>query len=598
MNRRECLLSAASALGLAATRRVWAQPEDPELLGLAEYAPEIRYGVMIPMRDGVKLAATLYLPRGASGPLPTIFSHTPYTADLYHPEGMYFSTNGFPYLAVDMRGRGDSEGEFSPFGTEPEDGHDIVEWIARQPFCDGKVATNGHSFVGYTQWAAVRGEAKLATMVPLSPAWAGTDFPMNGNIFYAQPVPWLTHVGGRTQRDALMKDGLYHVSKQIDFLRSGRPFRELDAFYGMPFAKFQEWMDHPFQSDYWDRRNPAPAQLSRLTIPVLTLCGYFDGDQPGALEAYRQHLRHAGDKAEHYLVIGPWGHDQVRKPSDTYQGIALGQASVIDTLKLHLDWYSWTMSGGAKPEFLQKKIAYYVLGADRWRYADRLEDVTAHYETLRLTSSGNPTSVYRAGGLVIGAQVEEDGGPDHYVYDPRDLNGLMRVLALGGPPLLDQTAAQDETAPQLIYQTPAFASDVELSGVFKLTAWISLDQPDTDFHASIHVIGRDGSSVFLTEQRLRARHREGLRGEKLVDTEEPLPYEFKNFSFVSRLIRQGSRLRLILRPNDSFAYQRNRNSGKPVADETAADARPVTVRLHHDAAHPSALSIPIGQLES
>lgn len=592
MNRREYLLSATSAFVLAAASGARAATGEAK----ASYSPQINLRVRIPMRDGVRLAATLYLPRGLDTPRPAVFSHTPYTADLYHPEGAYFSARGYPYLAVDMRGRGDSEGGFAPFGSEVDDGHDIVEWIASQPFCNGKVAGNGHSWVGYTQWAAVRGGAKLATIVPLSSPWVGLDFPINNNIFYAFAVPWLTHVDGHTQRNTMMKDGAFQVAEQLRFLESGLPFRKLDEFFGLVSNSFREWVSHPQQDEYWDRRNPTDEQLAGLTMPVLTMCGYFDGDQPGALEFHRRHHKLAGNKAEHYLVMGPWGHDQVRKPEAEFFGIKVGQSSVIDTLALHADWFAFTMDGGPRPEFLQNKVAYFVMAADKWRYADTLAGVTARYETLHLDSSGNPSSVYRAG--TLGAAPAGRTGPDHYVYDPRDLGALMRELSQTQSHLTDQTALLTDAADKLVYQSAPFEKDTEVSGVFKFAAWLAIDQPDTDFLVSIHDIAPDGTSMFLTDHRMRARYREGLRTEKLIDGKAPLRYDFDRFAFVSRLIRAGNRLRLVLRANQSVAWQRNYNSGKPVADETVADARTVTVRLFHDAAYPSTLSVPIGQPES
>jgi putative CocE/NonD family hydrolase len=592
MNRRDYLKAASSMLTLAAVPAARATAESPA----TTYSPQINYRVRIPMRDGVKLGATLFLPRGLDKPRPAIFSHTPYTADLYHPEGAYFSTQGYPYLAVDMRGRGDSEGVFAPFGSEIPDAHDIVEWIAKQPFCNGKVAGNGHSWVGYTQWAAVRGGAtSLATIVPLSSPWVGLDFPINNNIFYAFAVPWLAHTDGHTQRNTMMRDGLFQVTEQMRFLESGLPFRKMDQFYGIESKPFQEWVSHPRQDDYWDARNPTPEQLAGLTMPVLTMCGYFDGDQPGALEFYRQHTRLAGAKARHYLVMGPWGHDQVRKPEAEFFGIKVGADSVIDALKLHRDWFAFAMEDGPQPDFLKKWVAYYVMGADKWRYADTLDGITARYETLHLGAEGNPHSAYRAG--TLGPRPAGKAVPSRYVYDPRDMSGLILELSQTQSHLIDQTALLTDATDKLVFQSAPFETDTEISGTFKFAAWIALDQPDTDFLVSIHDIAPDGTSMFMTDHRMRARHREGLRTEKLIATKAPLRYDFDRFAFVSRQIKAGNRIRLVLRAHQGIAWQRSYNSGKPVADETRADARTVTVRLFHDAAHPSALSVPIAQAD-
>jgi putative CocE/NonD family hydrolase len=595
VNRRDYLLSTASAFILVSTPGVRAAPATPDDQSAEPpFAPQVKYDVRIPMRDGVHLSATLYLPRGLEKPRPTIFSLSPYTSDRYHPEGISLSENGYPYLSVDMRGRGDSEGEFSPFVTDPDDGHDIVDWIARQPFCNGKIGMCGLSYVGYTQWGTVRGDpADLATIVPSAPCYVGFDFPIRYNIFFNFTATWLTRVWGNTLRDVAYQDGAYWQRELLHFLEAGLPFRKLPEFFGMDSKPFDEWMNHPHQDEYWDRANPTPEQFAKLSIPVLSLCGAYDGDQPGTLEFHRQHLKYAGAKAQHYLVIGPWGHLEVRVPKAEFFGIEVGPDSVLDMRKLHREWYAWTMEGGPPPEFLKKKVAYYVMVADHWRYADTIEGVTARYETLHLQSAGNPDSVYNSGALAPPPVRKSE--PDHFVYDPRDLSVPKLETTLTQSHLLDQTMVLAKVGGKLVYHSEPFASDTEVSGFFKFTAWIALDQPDTDFLVSIYEIGPDGSSMFLTEQHMRARYRESLRVEKLIDTREPLRYEFDRFFFVSRLIRKDRRLRLVVRANEGLGWQKNYNSGKPVADETMADARTVTVRLFHDAAHPSALSIPIGQ---
>jgi hypothetical protein len=162
------------------------------------------------------------------------------------------------------------------------------------------------------------------------------------------------------------------------------------------------------------------------------------------------------------------------------------------------------------------------------------------------------------------------------------------------PPQEEGKAGND---PYLLYHSEPFKEDTEISGIFKLTAWLSLDQPDTDFALMLFDIGDDGSAVYLTQAIYRARYREGLRLEKLIDTTEPLRYDFDRFFFVSRRMAKGHRLRLMFGPNNSIYWQKNYNSDKPVAEQSMEDARTVTVKLFHDADHPSALYVPIGRAE-
>jgi hypothetical protein len=120
---------------------------------------DLRWGVKIPMRDKVELNATLYVPRTKDGtllPTPVIFTLTPYISDSYHARAAYFASHGYAFALVDVRGRGNSSGEFEPFAQEPHDGHDVVKWLAQQPFCDGKVAMWGGSYAGFDQWATAK----------------------------------------------------------------------------------------------------------------------------------------------------------------------------------------------------------------------------------------------------------------------------------------------------------------------------------------------------------------------------------------------------------------------------------------------------------
>ncbi len=147
---------------------------------------------------------------------------------------------------------------------------------------------------------------------------------------------------------------------------------------------------------------------------------------------------------------------------------------------------------------------------------------------------------------------------------------------------------------QLVYHSAPFEKDTEVSGFFKLSAWIAIDQPDTDFAVSIYEIRQDGSSIALANDMLRARHRESLREPKLIRTKAPLRYDFGHFTFVSQEIKKDSRLRLVVAPVNSIYSEKNYNSDGEVAAESMDDARSVTVTLYHDRDHPSTLFVPIG----
>jgi len=551
------------------------------------------------MRDGVQLSATLYLPKHQKSPSPAIFVFTPYVRQVHHDQGVFFAARGYPFLSIDVRGRGDSQGEAHPLNESKTDGYDIVEWIACQPYCNGKVAMWGGSYSGLVQWnAAKERPPHLATIVPVASPYRGVDGPARYNIFAPYRLQWLTFISGRTSQDKIFADQSFWSGQFKQWFEAGVPFKSLDTFVGNPLRLFQEWVSYPEQCAYWDSYNPTPEHYSKLTLPILTITGSYDSNQPGALAHYREHMKHASSegRGRHYLIIGPWDHAGTRIPKAEFGGLNVGAASLVDLPQLHLDWYAWTLQGGPKPQFLKNRVAYYVMVADKWRYSDTLEGITARAEPLYLHSTANPTDVFHSGSLESTPPAES--APDHYVYDPKDVSLAKLESTLDPASLIDQRMLHARAGKHLVYHSAPFEKDTEISGFFKITAWLSIDQPDTDFSMSVHDVALDGSSVLLTNDVLRARYRESLREAKLVTTREPLRYDFERFMFVSRQINKGHRLRLVIGPLNSIFWQKNYNSGGVVSDESLQDARPVNVRLFHDEARPSALYVPLAHSEN
>lgn len=560
---------------------------------------EIRWWIKIPLRNGLHLGGTLYTPRQQNATVPCLITLTCYINDHIHDRAVYFASRGTPFLAVDVRGRGNSEGEFQPFVHDAQDGYDAVEWLARQPCCNGQVGMYGGSYLAYTQWATAKeSPPHLATIVPTAAPYVGIDAPMRNNIFSPYYIRWLLLVGGRASQQKAFADNAYWSSLCRRHHESGRPFRETDVSFGTPSPIFQEWVQHPELDSYWDSQNPTAEEYARLRLPILTITGIYDGDQPGALEHYKQHMRHAppAERARHYLVIGPWNHAGCGLPSAEFDGIKVGAASLIDMYQLHREWYAWTMQGGPKPEFLKDRVAYYVMVADRWRYAPTLEEVTARSSPLYLHSTCNPTDVFSSGSL--SAELPEDDPPDQYIYDPRDIHLAELESQIEETVLTDQWMVHASRGSALIYHTEPFEADLEISGFFRFAAWLGIDQPDTDFRVRISEIDPNGGSVELTTDCMRARYRRSLRAPELVRTSEALLYEFDHFTFVARVIRRGHRLRLVIGCLSSIYEEKNFNGGGVVAEEFSEHARTVTVRLFHDAEHPSALYIPWGHLDS
>jgi putative CocE/NonD family hydrolase len=559
---------------------------------------DLTWGMKVPMRDGVKLNATLYKPRGAKEALPVVFTMTPYISDSYHDRAMYFARNGYVYALVDVRGRGNSGGQFEPFANDARDGHDVVEWLARQPWCDGKVAMWGGSYAGFNQWAALKeNPPHLSTIVPAAAAHPGVDFPATGGIFPSYDIQWLTFTSGVTPNAKLFGEAGYWASKFRQRYEEHTPFRKLDTLVGNPSPHFQKWIENRKPGAYLDAMAPTPEQYARIDVPVLTITGHYDGDQAGAMTYYRRHMQYGSEKgkARHYLLMGPWDHAGTRTPKAEVGGLKFGKASLLDLNRLHREWYDWTMKGGKKPAFLEKRVAYYVTGAEEWRFADSLEAIPVRPAKLYLTTpDGTGHDAFRSG--VLSRTKPGKGSPAKYVYDPLDLREMPGPSELEEEDtktqLTDQRLALELAGNGLVYHSAPMTEATDVAGYLKVVAWVALDVPDTDFAVNVFEIKRDGTSVALTEDRMRARYRESLRKEQLAKPGEVNRYEFQSFNWFARRLEKGSRLRLVFYSPNSRYWEKNYNSGGEVADESRKDARTAHVTLYQDADHPSYLEVP------
>jgi len=567
---------------------------------------DIRWGVKIPLRDKVELNATLYLPKtpnGSAPKTPVIFTLTPYISDTYHARGAYFASHGYVFALVDVRGRGNSASEFEPFAQEPRDGHDVVESLAQQPFCDGKVAMWGGSYAGFDQWATAKEfPPHLATIVPAAAAHPPYDYPSLDNVGFLYDMQWFTATSGRTGQQNLFGDSKFWRTKFLDAYKKHIAFSTLDSFVGNPSKNFQRIIRHPMADAYYDGMVPTQEQFKRILLPILTITGQYDGDELGAMTFYRDHMANASPEAQakHFLIIGPWDHPGTRTPTDEVGGVKFGPAALVDLNDLHRQWYDWTMKDGPKPQFLKDQVAYYLLapgnsGANgEWKYTDNFANLIANPKTLYLDSkNGDANGVFRSGMLV---EKQPNEGADQYVNDPMDTS---RGENVEGVEPKDKTAAIDQSfalcigKDGLVYHTGPLPKETPLVGCPKVLLWVSIDTPDTDLQADLYEIQPDGTSIALWNDVRRLRYRESLREAKLVKPDEIVKCNFDPGLFVARRLMKGSRLRLVVYSPNSIFWQKNYNSGGVVADETAKDAHTAHIKIYHDAQRPSSIDLPL-----
>jgi hypothetical protein len=600
--------AAALALVLALTPFAWGTPASPTVQAQVGPGYDIEMSRMIPLRDGVKLEAWIFRPSHLESKAPAVLELTQYDIDGGRDQDFKtFVRRGYVFVQVEVRGRGRSGGEKSGnIGLQvSRDGHDAVEWIARQPWSDGHVFMYGGSFVGMTQWhTASQLPPHLSGIAPYVPIYPGWDVPNTNGIPQAWSAVILGYVSGRTLNDDYIRSD-YWQKKMLEHYARQAPFGTLDEDVGIAqddwwmqdssgrrLSFMKMWLDHVGERAFNLAAEPKPAEFARMRFPVLTATGFFDDDQPGALHYYRRFLRYASpqETSDILLVIGPWDHLGTQHPQKVIEGLTIPDAAVLDMNELHADWYDWVLGRGPRPALLRARVTYYMMGADEWRYAHSLDGASSG-KSLALyleDPAGTPGDLFHSGALSRSKPGAEP--PATIVDDPHALPELAVAQYAADEDLLSQFRAYERDA--LVFHSAPLPRSVEVAGQMRLNLVVKADTPDFDLWAQVQMVAPDGSAVTLGQDIRRARFRDGFFKQELLQPGQVVTIPF-TFNWMAWRIPAGARIRLVLMPLNSPDYQKNYNTGGRIGYEDPSQARVAHITLFHGGSRASALLLPL-----
>jgi putative CocE/NonD family hydrolase len=528
--------------------------------------------VPVPMRDGVRLSANVFLP-SEHARVPTILVRTPYGkgADIT-ANYQAFVDHGYAVVVEDVRGRYESEGTFQPLKQEPADGDDTLNWIARQAWSDGKVGMIGGSYLGIVQWkVAVLSNPHLKAIFPVVSGY--DDY---RDRFYS--TGGAMKLGNRLE---WMSENLKVPGYQPDFSKFvlHLPLRTADvAATGRPSEMYREAIGHPAFDSFW-RAISTREQIQRVRIPVFSVGGWYDNYVESDLEAYTALHRTSGLNR---ILVGPWPHNM----SYQFAGVDFGPEASVSVRSLQLEWFDQWLLGKDTPLVSRPPVKIFVMGANRWREEREWPPEQAHARNFYLESNGRANSL--AGDGVLGAMPARRGPEDHYVFDPRDpaptRGGAVccnpRVFPWG--PMDQRPVEQRQDV--LVYTTKPLKRDTEAIGPVKVVLYVATSAKDTDFTAKLVDVFPDGYARNLTDGILRMRYRKSV--------EKPEPVKEGEVSMVtvdagvaSNVFLKGHRIRVEISSSNFPRFDRNPNTGAPIADETRLIRASQTV--YHDRAHPS-----------
>lgn len=555
---------------------------------------DIRLYQEVPMRDGIKLSANVYLPEDSTESYPVILVYTPYVNDEAIERGMYFAENGYVFITLDLRGRGNSEGEYRPFEKDGIDGFDAIQWITEQVWCNGRIGMMGGSYRGMVQWMTLKNKPEaLKTIVPTAAVGPGIDFPKSGGIFSNYALRWLNFTSGKSRNTNLFGNSTFWKSKATKKYKEFIPFKNWDVLaLGKENSIFQTWIEHPDFDEYWKSFYPTPEEYKSFSIPILTITGYFDADQPGAMKYYEDHMRfgNANGKLNHYLVFGPWSHGGTRNPVTELGGLSFGSDSKLDMNKLHLDWFNWTLKNGDKPEFLQKRVSYYMMNQNEWKYTDKWKNISNDTITYYLSSpDSSAKSLFDPGHLTSQKSSIKDS--DSIKNDPLNTEDL---ISYEGPDYYMAPIPIEEKR-RLIYVSGALDSETTIAGQFEVGLYLTLNVPDSDMQVDLYTINQIGEMKYMGSNQLRLRYRIGLDKPELAIPGEMFFCKFDTPYITALTVEKGSRFALSISGINSKHLQKNYNSGKDVSLEEKEDAKKAEIIIHHSAENASYMKIPVNK---
>jgi putative CocE/NonD family hydrolase len=591
--------------------------------------------LMVPMRDGNRLAADLYRPaRNGSpdlDPRPAVLIRTPYnkvTLQRTQNVGHRWAQAGYACLLQDCRGRYNSEGTFYKYVNEPEDGYDTVEWMATQEWCDGNIGTTGASYLCHVQ----------TFMAPLRPPHLKAMFCIKGGFYNAhtsgvrqggalefRQVVWAfkeASVSQEARRDPVVQQAFAETNladwlKRFPFKRGYSPISPAPAYEAYLFDQLQN-SDY---GDYWKQigLNTEERLAEYADIPTVYLSSWYDIYAWSTVDFYRN-LSNV-KRGPLQLIMGPWEHstdDRVAGEVDFGPEASLAGSLAEDRFALERRWFDRWLKGVENGAERDAPVRYFAMGGGDGRRTTGGH--MQHGGTWRSAEGWPPRNADQAplylleGGLVA-SRPEVSDSSSGYRYDPADpvptLGGNMiryeNILWPGAydqrdraefflckPPYLPLAARPDV----LVFRTQPLEKELEMTGTVTACLYVSSSAPDTDFTLKLideYPPNEDyprGFAMNITHGIRRCRYRNARDRAECMVPNKIYAIEIACYP-TSNLFQRGHRIRLDIASSNYPHFDINTNTGEPFGKSqrlAVADNR-----VHHDRDHPSHVVLPLIQ---
>ena len=538
--------------------------------------------ILIKTRDGISISARLVRPKTSGKTLPTLLEYTTYLTPGYISE---VAAHGYVGMLAYARGTGKSTGAAVPFQREGEDLRAVINWIAIQPWSDGRVGMYGSTYSGFTPWAAAKHlPPALKAIAVTSPTAPGIDMPDDGGVFRNFAYRWSLYVMNAIDDKAYDDEAAWRTLDQ-KWYASGKPYREFAGFYGKPDFLFLRWLNHPSYDRFWQMMIPYGREFAKINIPVLTITGYYAASEAGALYYFDEHHRN-NPHADHTLLIGPYDDGAtVGGVQSSLRGYQVDAAAQVDLRELRYEWFDHVLKGSPVPGLLQGRVNYEVMGGNEWRHAQSIEamgsgslkfylDATAVNASHRLAQhivtvkAKDPTAKGKSKG---------DAPP---TFVSQEVSLADRSDATTWAPQVDIASHNVEVRNATAYVSDPLPKPLELQGQWSGRFDLTINKVDVDLRIAAYELLPNGDYMQLFEPyTLRASYAKDRLHRRLLKAGERQVLAFKIERLTSRKLLAGSRIVLILGVNKRPDEEINYGTGGDVSNESLESAGKVPVRI-------------------
>ncbi|HEX9309710.1 MAG TPA: CocE/NonD family hydrolase [Gemmatimonadaceae bacterium] len=520
--------------------------------------------------DGATVCTMVVRQRSVARRLPALLNFTIYAdSESNLADARRAASNGYVGVIGLTRGKECSPDKAVPYEHDGSDGAALIDWIAMQPWSDGRVGMYGGSYEGFAQWAAAKHMPKaLKTMIPAVAVGPGIDVPMDGNLFLSFVYPWPFYTTNVKALDDTTYFNFPRWSRlNHDWYVSGRAYRDLDKIDGTPNPIFDTWIAHPTYDSYWQNMIPYEKDFANIKIPILQTAGYYYGGPGAAVYYLSQHYKY-NPAAEDYLVIGPYDHvlgqrglvTALGDTTYTLSGYKVDPVALTDFGELRFQWFDYIFKGGPKPALLKDKVNYQVMGANVWKHAPSIaamSDQALRYYLIALRSGDN----YRLS--------ERNPGTNTTVVQNVDLTDRTDVDRRSPGGGIVDTAI--DTWNGIAFVSNPLQSPLEISGLFSGRLEFSTNKKDFDLNISLYELTAKNEYVLLSTYWTRASAIGDITNRHPLTPGVRQRLDFKSVRLTSRQTQAGSRIVVLINVIKQPDMQINYGTGKDVSDETIAD---------------------------